>query len=222
MRAQPSTWVGPVVVALASAAAAAYFLVGDARAWHVVLEDDFDDPSGGTLVVQEDVGRRLQYVLGEYEISIVAKDTWWASIASGGSSEDAMRVEVDARLLRGSPTDDYTGVGCGQGRSTAFLFGVSPDGSYFIARAPEGDGPWTTLDSGRVSGMAGGSGVNHLEAECVGHSGKPTELRLAVNGRRAGAARGRGIDSFDSAWVISSSSDAKSIARFDDLVVSTR
>lgn len=221
MRAPLSTWLGPAVVGLASVLAAGFFLLGDLQRWDVLVEDDFDDPSRGTMTVNEDRGRRLQYVAGEYEIFIVGEDSWWASILDSETSVSAMRVEVDARLLRGSKTNDYYGVGCGRGRDTAYAFGVSPDGRYFIDRIPQGGGPWVNLAAGRATDVVKASEPNRIRAECEGRSGKPTRLRLSVNGRAVGEAHGD-MASFDAAWLIASSSTSKSIARFDDLVVSKK
>jgi hypothetical protein len=222
MRAVPlSTWLGPAVVGLASVLAAGFFVAGDLHRWDVLVEEDFSDPSRGTMMVVADVGRRLQYVDGEYEIFLFEKDSWWASILRSESSLSAMRVEVDGRLLQWSKRSDYYGVGCGRGDDTAYAFGVSPDGRYFIDRIPEGDGPWVNLAAGRATDVIKASEPNRIRAECEGHSGKPTRLRLSVNGRTVGEATGD-IASFDAAWLVASSSTSKSIARFDDLVVSKK
>jgi hypothetical protein len=224
MRARLGRWLGPAIVATLVAIAAAFSVVYEQRGWDVVLEDDFSNADTGVAAVEEDRTHAFRYVDGEYEITIAEKESGWSSFTSMESSAHELRIDVDARLLHGTrTTEDYYGVACGIGDDSGYVFGIYPDGYYFIARDPDGERPWAELAFGSARNVVNhGASVNRIRAECVGREGKPTLLRLSVNDRTIAEAIGS-LSTFDSVWLLSSSSSiVPSRARFDNLVVSRK
>ena len=146
---------------------------GSAAAGKVLFEDDFSEPGGWNVTIEDGYG--LEYDAGGYVMTISQPNlTVWSPAKQQFGD---VRIEVDARKLVG-PEDNYFGLACRMSDSNLYILFVGSDGLYGIYKIREDAFEQLTTGSVETDGsILAGDAVNHLGAECVGD-----ELALYANG----------------------------------------
>jgi hypothetical protein len=161
------------------------FLTGCQNAWIADLvtqagqplyRDDFSDPASGWPQSANEKGR-LGYTDGAYRILVQSADfDLWAV---SGHAYGNVQVEAEATRLAG-PASNRFGLVCRfQDIGHFYVFYISSDGYYAIAKIKDGS---TSLFGQQMMTYSDliqpGEGVNHLRFDCIGNT-----LMGMVNGQ---------------------------------------
>jgi hypothetical protein len=144
---------------------------------NVLFEDDFSSPGGWQDIFREDDGVS-DYEAGGFRIRVGEPNyDYWAN--PGLDFNDA-RIEVETRMI-GGPEDNVFGLICRYTDPANFyLFLISSDGFYAIAKYTEGEYALIGADMMlEHEAIRKGAAANRLRADCVGQT-----LRLFVNGEQ--------------------------------------
>jgi hypothetical protein len=141
-----------------------------------LYHDDFTDPSSGWPQASNEKGS-LGYADGSYQI-LVRPDHFDLWAVSGHDYGD-VQVETDATVLAG-PASDRFGLICRyEDTSHFYVFYISSDGYYGIAKVSGGITTMLGQDMMAYSdAIQQGEGPNHLRFDCIGNS-----LTGSVNGQ---------------------------------------
>jgi len=176
----------------------------------IAFADNFSSPSGWTIAQEENYG--LRYSNGGYLIynGIVNDDIW----STRGGPFDDTRVDVNASKMEG-PRDGYYGVVCRFANGgNYYLFAISPNGWYGIAKKVKG--MHTYLDEGHDDGniIRPGKTPNLIRADCVGN-----KLRLYANDELLLQAKDDTFTSGSIGMAAGTISEPGFIALFDDFTL---
>jgi serine/threonine protein kinase len=142
----------------------------------MIFQDDFSDPNSGWDLVQE-TDRITDYHNGVYRIFVnkPSYDVW----ANPGLNILDMVIEVEATKV-GGPDDNDFGVICRyQDINNFYIFTISSDGYYAIAKKMNGDRVLIDMEKMEYSDIIyQGNATNEIRVDCVGDN-----LVLTVNGQ---------------------------------------
>jgi hypothetical protein len=189
------------------------------------IRDDFSDCSAGWST-DTDEFVSLSCTDGAYRMLIknpLKPQTARIFVVSEGVG--SLSVESDATRVagpRGLGSEEFLlyGVGCWRSQVQGYVFLVSPDGAWGIAKFAPGASLMTGL-AGSTTGTAipGLARTNRIRGVCVGGGQAPTTLALYVNGKQIAVTEDRdGFDSFPGFGPFVYSSERGTDVRFDNLV----
>ena len=141
-----------------------------------LYQDDFSNINSGWASRNSD-NNIMDYANGSYRIYVAG--TYADLVANAGAYLPAdVVVEVDATRNSGTEDNDY-GVLCRvQDLDNFYFFQISSDGYAVIGKFENNDMAYLSADAmQKVDGILGGSGTNHIRAECIGST-----LTLYANG----------------------------------------
>ena len=143
----------------------------------ILFADDFSNKSGGWGLWNQG-NAVVDYREGGLRILVQEKQYDFWSVA--GRSFKDVQIEVDLIKL-GGPDDNDFGLICRfQDQNNFYIFLISSDGYYGIAKVK--DGQYSLIGADQLqyhNAIAHGAASNHLRADCAGPA-----LRLYVNGQK--------------------------------------
>ena len=186
-----------------------------------LLTDDFSDPSRSVWQREGDRGTGVTFDRGAARISVPVRGGVASTAAIFPEARDRVGIAADVKQLRSDHAPEVAVIGCiaGAGPGTGYDFAVDPDIGYYAIMKVSARGV-RVLREGQSDVVRGLREVNHVQGECSsGGSGRPTTLRLFVNGERLLTLRdAKGLCNFVGVGLLVYSEAGGTTAEFDNVV----
>lgn len=185
---------------------------GEDSAGDILFADDFSDPPSGWGIRNEE-GAQVGYFANGLRFLIEKSHLDFWSVA--GQEFQDVSIEVDAIKYAGPDNNDF-GVICRyQDQNNFYMFVISSDGYYGIAKLKDGQYSMISSDKLQYSEViTQGQAVNHLRVDCVGD-----RLSLYANGRKLVETRDADFASGDVGLVAGAYQEKGVEILFDNFVV---